>query len=180
MNGIPNSVLTNCSDILTPYLGPIFRATFDLEHYPKQWKKYITVAVRKPGKPDYTIANAYRPIALLDTMAKVLSSCVKGTLEHHTDRLHLLPATQFGGRAGCTTTDSLHLLNSFIKNAWRKKHEAIGLFLDVKGAFPNAVVPCLVHDMRQEGVPKKATDWITRQLEGRETTITFDESRLFL
>src|SRR5271168_2650149 len=175
MNGIPNSILTNCADILTPYLGPIFRATFDLEHYPKQWKKYITVAVRKPGKPDYTIANAYRPIALFDTMAKVLSSCVKDILEHHTDKLHLLPATQFGGRAGCTTTDSLHLLNSFVKNAWRKKHEAIGLFLDVKGAFPNAVIPCLVHDMRQEGVPKKATDWITRQLEGRETTITFDD-----
>jgi hypothetical protein len=28
--------------------------------------------------------------------------------------------------------------------------------------------------MRQEGVPKKVMDWITRQLEGRETVITFD------
>ena len=32
------------------------------------------------------------------------------------------------------------------------------VFLDVKGAFPNAVIPCLIHDMRQEGVPKKVTD----------------------
>jgi ribonuclease HI len=175
INGIPNSILINCAELIVPYLGHIFRATFDLEHYPKQWKKYITVAVRKPGKADYTIANAYRPIALLDTMAKVLSSCVKDTLEYHTDRLQILPATQFGGRAGCTTTDSLHLLNHFIKNSWRKKHEVIGLFLDVKGAFPNAVIPCLIHDMRQEGVPKKATDWIIRQLEGRETVITFDD-----
>src|ERR1700678_68322 len=175
INGIPNSVLINCAELITPYLGHIFRATFDLEHYPKQWKRFITAAVRKPGKPDYTIANAYRPIALLDTMAKILSSCVKDILEYHTDKLQILPATQFGGRAGRTTTDSLHLLNHFIKNAWRKKHEVIGLFLDVKGAFPNAVIPCLIHDMRQEGVPKAITDWIIRQLEGRETVITFDD-----
>jgi hypothetical protein len=58
--------------------------------------------------------------------------------------------TQFRGRAGCTTTNSLQLLNSFIKDTWRKKHEAIGLFLDMKGAFPNAVIPCLVHDMNDE------------------------------
>src|SRR6202522_1223689 len=166
MNGIPNSILTNCADILTPYLGPIFRATFDLEHYPKQWKKYITVAVRKPGKPDYTIANAYRPIALLDTMVKILSSCVKDTLEYHTDKLQILPATQFGGRAGCTTTDSLHLLNHFIKNAWRKKHEVIGLFLDVKGAFPNAVIPCLIHNMRQRCT--QGDNRLDNQTAGRE------------
>jgi len=174
INGIPNSILINCAELIIPYLGHIFRAPFDLKHYPKQWKRYITVAVRKPGKTDYTIANAYRPIALLDTMAKVLSSCVKDTLEFHTDRLQILPATQFGGRAGCTTTDSLHLLNHFVKAAWRKKHEVVGLFLDVKGAFPNAVIPRLVHDMRLEGVPKTITDWISRQLEGRETVITFD------
>src|SRR5271155_3906065 len=175
MNGISNSILLHCEDLLTPFLGPIFRATFDLEHYPKQWKKYVTAAIRKPGKPDYTIPNAYRPIALLDTISKILSSCVKETLEYYTDKLQLLPSTQFSGKAGCTTTDSLHLLTNFIKSAWRKKHEVIGLFLDVKGAFPNAVIPCLVHDMREKGIPKKVTDWITRQLDGRETTISFDD-----
>src|SRR5271168_1655579 len=174
MNGISNAVLINCERLLTPFLGPIFRATFDLEHYPSQWKRYVTAAIRKPGKPDYTVPNAYRPIALLDTASKILSSCVKETLEYHTDKLQSLPVTQFGGKAGCTTTDSLHLLTNFIKNAWRKKHEVVGLFLDVKGAFPNAVIPRLVHDMRLEGVPKTITDWISRQLEGREMVITFD------
>jgi len=175
MNGISNSILLHCEDLLTPFLGPIFRATFDLEHYPKQWKKYVTAAIRKPGKPDYTIPNAYRPIALLDTISKILSSCVKETLEYYTDKLQLLPVTQFGGKAGCTTTDSLHLVTNFIKDAWRRKHEVVGLFLDVKGAFPNAVIPCLVHDMREKGIPKKVTDWVSRQLDGRETVITFDD-----
>jgi len=40
-------------------------------------KKYKTIVLRKPGKSDYSIPNAYRPIALLDIFAKLLSACVK-------------------------------------------------------------------------------------------------------
>jgi hypothetical protein len=35
-----------------------------------------------------------------------------------------------------------------IKNAWRKKKVASVLFLDIKGAFPNAVPEKLVQNMR--------------------------------
>jgi hypothetical protein len=34
-NGICNCVYKNCTDLLVPYMGPIFRATFTLEHYPE-------------------------------------------------------------------------------------------------------------------------------------------------
>jgi hypothetical protein len=36
ISGITNSVLINCTELIISYLGHIFRATFDLEHYPKQ------------------------------------------------------------------------------------------------------------------------------------------------
>ncbi|KJA21598.1 hypothetical protein HYPSUDRAFT_1088315, partial [Hypholoma sublateritium FD-334 SS-4] len=80
LNDISNAVLTHCSEQLAPYLGPIYRATFSLEHYPDKWKRYETVVLRKPGKPDYKEPSAYRPIALLDVIAKLLSACVKETL----------------------------------------------------------------------------------------------------
>ncbi|KAF8804018.1 hypothetical protein BYT27DRAFT_7060681, partial [Phlegmacium glaucopus] len=80
LSGIQNAVLTHCADMLSPRLGPIFRSTFELEHYPGKWKKYRMVALRKPGKSDYTLPNAYRPITLLDVFAKLLSACVKENL----------------------------------------------------------------------------------------------------
>ncbi|KJA19536.1 hypothetical protein HYPSUDRAFT_109586, partial [Hypholoma sublateritium FD-334 SS-4] len=92
-------------------------------------------------------------------------------LEYYTERLQLLPAMQFGGRPGRTTTDSLHLLTKFTKDAWRKGHEVAAIFMDVKGAFPNTVIPVLAHDMRKRGIPKRFTDWIERKSEGRETVI---------
>lgn len=58
-NGICNCVYKNCSDLLVPYMGPIFRATFALEHYPEDWKLSSTVVLRKPGRPDYSLPKAY-------------------------------------------------------------------------------------------------------------------------
>ena len=173
LSKISNSVLMHCIDLLVEFLGPIYRATFWLRHYPQKWKWFNTVVLWKPGKPDYTVAGAYRPIALLEAPAKLLSACVKEIMEYHTDRLTLLPQRQFT-RPGCTTTDSLHLLVDFIKTAWRRKREVVAMFLDVKAAFPTTVIPVLIHDMRCIGIPKEYTDWIAEKMEGQEMVISFD------
>jgi len=174
LSEISNSVLTHCIDLLVEFLGPIYRATFRLKHYPQKWKQFNTMVLRKPGKPDYTVAGAYRPIALLEALAKLLSACIKEIMEYHTDRLKLLPQRQFA-RPGCTTTNSLHLLVDFIKTAWCRKQEVVAMFLDVKAAFPTMVIPVLIHNMRCIGIPKKYMDWITEKMEGRETVISFDD-----
>ena len=175
INGISNSVLTHCADILAPHLGPIFRASFNADYYPAKWKKYKTVVLRKPGKPDYTVPNAYRPIALLDVFAKLLSACVKEMWEYHVERLDLLPQNQYGGRKGRTASDSVHSLVSFAKDAWRRKQEVVILFLDIKGAFPNVAIPVLIHDMRKMGFHPKYTRWITTKTANRETVLAFDD-----
>src|SRR5271155_4343362 len=175
LNGISNSVLTHCADLLTPHLGPIFRATFNVGYYPQKWKKYKTIVLRKPGKPDYSIPNAYRPIALLNVFAKLLSACVKELWEHHAERLSLLPKSQYGGCKGRTATDAIHSLVDFTKRVWRHKHKVVILFLDIKGAFPNVAIPVLVHDMRNMGFHPKYTDWITNRTTNRETVLTFDD-----
>src|SRR5271168_2977524 len=175
LNSISNSILTHCADLLAPHLGPIFRATFNVGYYPHKWKKYKTIVLRKPGKPDYSIPNAYRQIALLDVFAKLLSSCVKELWEHHVERLNILPKSQYGGRKGQTATDALHSLVDFTKRAWRRKREVVILFLDIKGAFPNVAVPVLVHDMRRMGFHPKYTDWITNKTTDRETILAFDD-----
>ena len=117
-NKILNSILTHCIDELTPFLGQIYQAIFTQKHYPVKWKRYTTVVLWKGGRVDYTILGSYRPIALLDTIVKVMASVVKDKIQYHTERLQLLPQMHFSGRPGCTTTDSLHTLTSFIKDAW--------------------------------------------------------------
>ena len=172
---IPNAVITHCCEILVPYLGPIYHATFKLGVYPSAWKTTSTIVLRKPGKPDYMLAKAYRPIMPGECLAKVLSSCIAETLVHHSMRQHLLPSTHFGGLPRRSTTDSLHLVVKFIKDAWRRNEVVSALFLDVKGAFPSISVKKLIHNLRMKGIPVEYTDWLECKLEDHQTTISFND-----
>lgn len=48
------------------------------------------------------------------------------------------------------------------------------MFLDIKSAFPSVAPDRLVHNMRMKGVSKNLTDWISRLLESRTTSLCFD------
>jgi hypothetical protein len=148
-DGICNIVFKQCADLLVPFLLPIFNASISLRVYYQPWRQFTTVVLRKPGKPDYTVTKAYRPIALLNTTCKLLTAVIADQMTYYLERHQLLPATHFGGRPGRSTTDSLHLLEETIKNAWRTKKVASVLFLDIEGAFPNAVTDRLLHNMKK-------------------------------
>ena len=132
-----------------PYLLHIFRAMFKLQTYFGQWREVITCMLRKPGKPRYDIPKAYRPIALLNSIAKLATSVVAEELSHLVEAHGLLLTTHFSRRPGQTTTDSLHLLTDTVKVVWRRKQVMSALFLDVEGAFPNAVTLRLLHNMKK-------------------------------
>jgi len=116
--------------------------------YYHSWQESTTCILRKPGKPNYEIPKAYCPIALLCTMAKVLTSIVSKNLTMATEQNQLLPETHFRGRPCRSMTDTVHLLIHQIKEAWRKGKVVSILFLDIEGAFPNAVMDQLLHNMK--------------------------------
>ncbi|KAJ3572016.1 hypothetical protein NP233_g3369 [Leucocoprinus birnbaumii] len=90
-DGIPNVVLKETAEIIAPYLVWIYRAILDLEHQFSGWKTFTTVVLRKPGKPSYEVPKAYRPIALLCTLGKVLTAIVTEELSCLLESNNLLP-----------------------------------------------------------------------------------------
>jgi len=139
-DGIANVVIMQCSDLLIPHLGPVYHVTFRLGVYPTQWKDSVTIVLRKLAKPDYTVPGTHRPIALLNTITKVLSTCVAEDLGQMAEVHRLLPDNHFGCHPGRTTTDSLHFVTKFVKDAWRKREVVSTLFLDVKSVFLNMLL----------------------------------------
>ena len=51
--------------------------------------------------------------------------------------------------------NALHYVTHKIKDSWRKKQVTSVLFLDIKGAFPNAVNEKLIANMIRRKVPTK-------------------------
>ena len=93
--------------------------------------------LRKPGKARYDVPKAYRPIALMNTISKLLSAIVVEDMSHMCDKHCLLPDTHFGGRPGKNTSDTMQYLVNRVKGTWRRHKVATVLFLDIEGAFPN-------------------------------------------
>ena len=174
-DGIPNVVLQRCADILIERLTCIFRAIFELNLYYDPWREFTTVVLRKPGKPSYEVPKAYRPIALISTIAKVLTSIVAENLSRTVEQHHLLPNTHFGGRPGRSTADAVHYLVDKICTAWRTNKVVSVLFLDVEGAFPNAVTSRLIHNLRRRRVPTAIVKFVEQLLTNRKTRLKFDD-----
>jgi hypothetical protein len=68
---VPNVVIQRCAPLIQDRLIRIYQAILDLNIYYDPWKDFTTVVLRKPNKPSYTVPKAYRPIALLSSLAKV-------------------------------------------------------------------------------------------------------------
>ncbi|KAJ7321392.1 hypothetical protein DFH08DRAFT_635296, partial [Mycena albidolilacea] len=61
---IPNCVIKQCTNLLIPFVGPIFRSLDELGHFPKEWSELRIPVLRKLGKADYDVPGAYHPITL--------------------------------------------------------------------------------------------------------------------
>jgi hypothetical protein len=90
-----------------------------LAYVPRSWKVATIVVLRKPNKPDYTKAKAYRPISLLRTIAKALEAIVATRLSYVAERYNLLPTNHMGGRKGRSSEQAVTVLVEAIREAWR-------------------------------------------------------------
>lgn len=174
-DGIPNVVLKETAEILADYLADIFRTALELGHFFTGWKTFTTIILRKPGRPSYEAPKAYRPIALLCTMGKLLTAIITEEISRILECEGLLPDNHYGGRPCRTTTDAVHHLVHRIKEAWRKGYVASVLYLDVEGAFPNAVTDRLIHNMKKRRVPTKYIGLVQALLTDRRTQLKFDD-----
>ncbi|KAF8645572.1 hypothetical protein AX14_009209, partial [Amanita brunnescens Koide BX004] len=82
--------------------------------WPLHFKESTSVIIPKPNKPDYTIPKAYRPIALLNTLGKLLTKILANRLQHDAAEFNILHRDQYGGIQGHSTIDAGLVLADFI------------------------------------------------------------------
>ncbi|KAF8700500.1 hypothetical protein AX14_000767 [Amanita brunnescens Koide BX004] len=95
-------------------LTDLFNKICQAGTWPTHFKDSISVIIPKPNKPDYTIPKAYRPIALLNTLGKLLTKILANRLQHDAAEFGLLHRDQFGGIKGHSTIDAGLVLTDFI------------------------------------------------------------------
>jgi hypothetical protein len=138
----------------------VYKALFDAGHHPKQWKIGIGIVLAKPNKEDYSVPKAYRIIALLNCLGKVLEKIFATRLSYLANTTNLLHSSQMGGRKQRSAIDAALLLLNEIqsqKEARKYKSSTVTstLFLDIKGAFDYVSKPRLLLALEKLGLPSK-------------------------
>ena len=174
---ITNRVLKNSLPVIENHIQALMQASLNLAHFPKPFKHTSTVVIRKPGKPDYTKAKAYRPIALESALGKVMESIMAETISYLTETFYLLPAQHYGGRPGRSAEDAMTVLTENIYKAWKEKLVYTAIFLDVAGAFNNVIRKRLAHNLRSRRMPQLIVLWINSFLSGRSTRLHFNSAK---
>ncbi|KAI1005137.1 hypothetical protein K3495_g3081 [Podosphaera aphanis] len=158
-DGIPNRLLKQCKRILSKPLAELFNACLSLEYHPKGFKESITVA--------------YRPIALLNTMGKLLEKLIANRISKAAEEYNLLPEEQMGARPKRSTISAIELLTEQIHTIWGKDKKQVAsiLSLDISGAFDNVSHDRLIHNLREKGIPRWVSQYIRSFLEERTTSV---------
>ncbi|KDN69935.1 putative zinc knuckle [Colletotrichum sublineola] len=149
----------------------IFRASLEEGTLPHQWRHAKIIPLKKPGKDNYTLAKAWRPISLLATLGKVLESLIAERISHVVESHGLLPTNHFGARKQRSAEQALLLLQEQVYTAWRGRRVLSLVSFDVKGAYNGVCKERLIQRMRARGMPEDLLRWVSAFCSDRTAAI---------
>ena len=102
---LPAGFLKACGTPLHEALAKLADASFRHEHFPRCFRAARTAVIPKPGKTNEqrATAGAWRPVALLSTVGKVLEAIIGQRIANAAEEHRLLPEGQMGNRRGRST-----------------------------------------------------------------------------
>lgn len=121
LDDIPNKILKATTDVIMLHIHLVFNLCFKVGYCPHHFKKSVTVVLRKHNKDDYTKAKSYCPVALLNTLGKVLEAILAKRLSYLATEHALLPRTHMGRRKGTSTDRACHYLLEQVYAVWNSK-----------------------------------------------------------
>jgi len=143
LDGIfPALLHTGLETIIEPLIR-IFRACIALGYVPTAWRTSRVAFVPKPGRSDYSQAKAFRPISLTSFLLKTFERLIDRYIRDSVLSVHPLQKNQHAYQAGRSTETALHSLVTKIERTLERQEYALGVFLDIEGAFDNASVQSL-------------------------------------
>lgn len=155
----PNSLLR---------LSFLFKASLLLGYVPKAWRLSNVIFIPKPSKDDYTKVRSFRPISLCPFIFKAMEKVVLWDLEEHFLRENPFHKHQHAFRKGRSTDSALDDFVDEVEASALRGEFAVGVFLDISGAFDNVQPDALIAAMTLKGFPPLYSKWYSYYLRHRK------------
>ena len=178
IDGIKPLMLKKLSDKGIKLLKQYFKASVTLSYVPKAWRETKVALLPKPNKDKYDKPSSYRPISLTSFAFKTLERVVLWHIEdvYLTKKPISKHQHAYLKKKSCDTALS-ELVNRLERGTLRGQF-ALGVFLDIQGAF-NYVLPEKVREaMNKKGLDSYITRWYNHYLTSRMATIQIDDTKV--
>lgn len=169
-DGLTSDACHRAAKRQTGIVTAIFNMCLTLAYFPAIWKIADVRVLPKPGRDDYGVLSAYRPIGLLSVYGKALEKLFARRLRYA--MRNKLSNAQYGFTEQVSTTDALHAAVNAIKSKKKCKMQVLGVSLDIKAAFDNAWWPALRQQLLDKKCPANLIRLVDSYLDARIVRIT--------
>ena len=165
-DGIPNIVIQKAALLLCPWLKSIFNNSLILGYTPKVWKMGKVILIPK-GKTRTNTSKDFRPITLLPVIVKIFEKIILKRLQQQASDKGWISKEQFGFQPGRSATHALMDYSAKIASCIKLKKPAVGIHLDLEGAFDSVWKPILIKRLLDCNCPEYLVNWLNDYLTGR-------------
>jgi hypothetical protein len=134
----------------------------------------------KPRRSSYELAKSFRPISLTSFLLKTEERLVDLHIKEGHIKNYLLNPMQHAYLKGKSTETLLHDLVYKIDESLAQKEFALGVFLNVKGAFDNTSFESMDEVASDHGVCSTLNRWIDFILRSRSVFVDIREVRVHM
>ncbi len=125
----------------------IYIASLYSGYVPACWRRSTGFFIPKPGGADYSKSKAFHPITLTSFLFKTMERAVLRHLETAHNVHNRLNVNQHAFRKGSSCDSALSDMVDGIESSILRNQYALGIFLDIKGAFDNLNVDSSIQGM---------------------------------
>ena len=172
-DGLKPFILQKLPECALGRLTLIYRACLTLGYVPEAWRRSKVVFLPKPGKDDYSQPRSFRPISLTSFFLKGLERVILWELEENVLKKHLLHKDQHAFRCGRSTETALSDVVDVIERQCLRGHFALGIFLDIEGAFDNLLPEAVTSELTRRGTPPVIVKWMKYFLNHRLALVDY-------
>jgi hypothetical protein len=176
MDGVFPALLQKGQEILIPNLIRIFRACLATGFVPAIWRQFKVVFTPKPGSSSYCGPKDFSPISLTSFLLKTMESLVDRYLRDEALAFKPLHPNQHAYQTGKSMDTALHQLVVRVEKALDQRETALGVFLNIEGAFNSTSYDSMCMALARHGVDHTIICWIRATLEGRQATAILGET----
>jgi ribonuclease HI len=175
-DGIPVKLLTKCWTSLCPYITPLVQWSIATGHYPCDAKIGKTIALKKPNRHSGHNVNDYRPITMLNSIAKIIEKVITKRLTYWLEHNNRLPNEQFGFRPYRNCEQAIATLIDGVRLGWKSGRTTSTVFLDIKGAYDTVRHSKLLDELCDMKIPSQYIKWIASFLSNRCVQFSINEA----